>query len=54
MNPSSNKRRSIEMNGRVFHWDLGRHYGNYWRDYEPPAMHIVSHDGKCEVFYQRR
>ena len=54
MNPSSKKRRRIEVNGRVFHWELDRHYGNYWRDYEPPAMHIVSHDGKFEVFYQLR
>jgi hypothetical protein len=54
MKPSAEKRRQIEVNSRIFYWSLNHRYGNYWRDSEPPAIYILSHDEEFEVYYHLR
>lgn len=54
MKSNSEKRHQIKVNGRLFSWSLNRRYGNYWREFEPPAVHILSDDEELEAYYQLR
>jgi hypothetical protein len=49
--PESNGQQ-IKVNRRRFRWSLNHRYGNYWRESEPPAIHILSDDEDFEVYYQ--
>lgn len=44
----------VKVNRRTFYWALNHQYGNYWREFEPPAIHILSDDEEFEVYYQLR
>jgi len=54
MSISKRGRRKLIVGDRLFLWSLDHQYGCHWREFEPPAIRILSDDKALEVFYQIR
>lgn len=54
MSISKKGRRKLIVGDRLFLWNLDYQYGCHWREYELPAIRILSDDKAFEVFYQIR